>query len=841
MQANFTHFRILLLYFFAFYLSHGFSQEYNDVSTASTVLENLVTKTPFEKTYLHTDKEIYYTNETIWLKLYLLNGNSHGKSTKSRVVYVTLLDASNEVVIQKRIYVDQIGTGVSIPLNTSIKPGLFKLQAFTNYMFNQTDPAIFEKQIVLLDNNSKAAQTVDLPNRNPLSTVPDRPYQSPVKIQFFLQGGRMVNGLENDIGIVIVDAHGNGVETAGKVVDDEGTIVSFIETHKFGIGKFRILPKAVKEYFLVLPDSSRVVLPEGVEKGYVLNIKKKRNALTIDVASNMQEGLEGAYIIAHLRGNIIYKQEELKKQHNNSYRLRFLTDSLPDGVAQFTLFNAKGQAVCARSVFIDNKENALAIAVQTDSSAYGPRQKVQVNLELKDHEGGLLDGSVSLAVTSAERLLPTYSNASIASWLLLNSDVQSSISNPEIFFKDNSFGKDYLLDVLMMANDSRSIRWDELVNGNQESEPKYNPEEGIFIKGKAIDFRTKKAFPKRALVKLNLLGLKGGPYQEEQTTDSLGGFSFGPYVFTDTLKAIIDVESIEKRRNGKSYKMEVVLEQDSAFKAIDPKKLNRHTVTLQTHTSSKPLSYTSLQKNFNFEPESDTIELDEATVTEKKKTRKDSIDLAFKKLSPLYKTPTRRMFPDSILGSEAMRVVDLLNRLGARTYGIFPNEELRLRRDFRGNPLFVVDGVEADMDIIVSMNTSEIEFIDILYPANAGAYINNSANGVVAVYTKGSLNLPEKRAPITLPNIKSFEVSGFSSVQDFPILDYSEPRPDHSKRDTRGTLHWQPEVKIDNALSSNDSGITFYTGDKRGSYVIKVEGITTDGRPISATTVFEVK
>lgn len=803
-------------------------------------LKNFVSAQPFEKTYLHTDKDYYFTDETVWLKLYLLDGSSHLDSKKSQLVYVELLNDKDSLMVEKKLYVENLSANGHIDLNSVFSPGTYRLRVYTSFMLNERIPVPFEKQITILGPEHNFDTTSKQSNEeiNYTQTVS---FQSDFEVRFFPEGGNMVNGIETSVAIQVTDKNGKGVSANGKIVDSKNQIVSFFTSREFGLGLFKILPLANEKYFAVFGDSEKYQLPEALSQGYVLNAKNKDSLILIDVATNIPKGLEGTYILGHLRGQIIYKQDVLAKRGADSYRIRFLTDKVPNGVAQFTLFRADGEPVCERLVFIDRSENDLKLTIDTDRSVYGPREPASSKLELTDAQGNPIDGKISLSVISADRLNLGAQKHSIESWLVLNSEIGGSIANPTFFFEDSSFGRSYLLDVLMMANSWRSFDWKETLRTQNFQELEYKPEKGIIINGRTVDFKTKLQ-PKEATVTLNLIGLTDGPYSEEQLTDSQGKFSFGPYVFQDTLKAVISAESLEKRRNGKSKNLSILLQDTLYFKKEIPKNVRKNTFVLQDENDLRAGQFATTNKSNGFQTDGRIIELDEAVVTEKKITRQDSINTAFRKLNPLYRSPSHRLFMDSIPGVTGLQVFDLFRRLpGARIKGAFPAQTLLLRQDFLDNPVFVVDGVITSVEMVQLMNTAEIEFIDVLKPSSAGFYGNMAGNGVVVIYTKGSLNLPQKNKSFDVPNINGFEVIGMSRVENFKAPDYSNPTPDHSQSDNRSTLHWQPDIEINNTEKQNTSEISFFTSDLSGPYIIKAEGITKDGRPISAMKMIEVK
>ena len=57
-----------------------------------------------EKVYLHTDKPFYLVGDTIWLKGYLVNAQTHKESdVQSRFLYIELINRKNKVIQRKKI------------------------------------------------------------------------------------------------------------------------------------------------------------------------------------------------------------------------------------------------------------------------------------------------------------------------------------------------------------------------------------------------------------------------------------------------------------------------------------------------------------------------------------------------------------------------------------------------------------------------------------------------------------------------------------------------------------------------------------------------------------------
>ena len=105
---------------------------------------------PRERIFLHTDKSLYVTGETLWFSLYCLEEALLTSSPYSSVAYVELLDASSQPVLQEKIRLSS-GRGYGqLFFSPDIQSGLYHLRAYTSWMRNQGPGTFFETPIYLV-------------------------------------------------------------------------------------------------------------------------------------------------------------------------------------------------------------------------------------------------------------------------------------------------------------------------------------------------------------------------------------------------------------------------------------------------------------------------------------------------------------------------------------------------------------------------------------------------------------------------------------------------------------------------------------------------------------------
>ncbi len=95
-------------------------------------------RVPQERIYLHTDKPYYVPGDTIWFRAHLVDAVTHTPISRSRYVYVELLDNAADTLCQ-RIIVRCDSDGVfanALTLPRHLQGGSYTLVAYTQWMRN---------------------------------------------------------------------------------------------------------------------------------------------------------------------------------------------------------------------------------------------------------------------------------------------------------------------------------------------------------------------------------------------------------------------------------------------------------------------------------------------------------------------------------------------------------------------------------------------------------------------------------------------------------------------------------------------------------------------------------
>ncbi len=818
----------------------GIPQEYLLLQKVKAILTDYGRNLAPEKTYLHTDKDFYTNGETIWFKSYLVDGISHDRSDRSKVVYVELVNDRDSVVVERKLFVDDIGASGDILLDENIAQGEYTLRSYTKYMLNEEDPVIFEKSIPIFVQEIRNGLTADqVPLAKSLRGF-DRKADDAVfgrpNIKFFPEGGHLVKGLPGTMGLEVLDAKGNGIALKGHIKNSKDEIVEPFESFEFGLGSVGFVPLPGEQYHasVVFNGSElKFPLPEAQDSGYVLSLKNREDHVLVQVASTTDKGLEGTLLVGHLRGDLIFKRIG-SSEDNASYATKIYTNELQDGVAQFTLFSGDGEPISERLVFIDNPDNDAALNISSPKSAYGLRDKVDLDLALTDENGAPLKGDFSMAVVSKSGTRNGTGN-NIKSWLLLDSDLGGNVANPDFFFAEDSKQRRFLLDALMLTHGWRRFVWKDMLSKNVSKIPEYTPEKGIMVSGRTTKF--KDIFvPRPTVATLNLYG--PDLINSKKPTTEQGSFEFGPFYFTDTIQATVEAYDSLPKFAYKRKNFSIVLDQQNpelGSKLKRNERTDRSTVELGQEYLKE--EYVRKVNDFKYDPEKVT-QLEEVTVTEKKKTREQIAQEANPTSALTKGLFSRRLYKEDVTGNEGMSAIDLMARIpGLRIGGNYPMQTVETTSFSFGagnSPLILIDGIASNMAMLGPLRAIEISFIDYVFGPETALWGSRGSNGVIAVYTNPIIDT-DAVVQVETPGIAVFQIPGFYKTKEFYTPDYTKEDPE--KPDYRTTLFWQPELAFNDEGRSN---IDFFTGDKMGSFRILVEGITDDGRPVNGLYDIEV-
>lgn len=575
----------LLLFFIVVSVMPAFAQQ--DSSFLTTSVNNLKATydaKPIEKVYLHLDKPNYIPGDTLWFKAYTVVGKTHALSALSGVLYVELISPTDSVV--KRINL-RLTSGIAMgdfALSNKLKPGNYNIRAYTTWMRNAGADYFYNQRINI--GGITPGQVAAIAAK----VNPD--------VQFFPEGGELVNGVRSKVAFKAVNPNGSGENIKGSIVDNDGNLVAEFESAHAGMGVFALLPQPGKTYSakVQLADGRtfNVPLPKAQEAGYVLSINNTRaDSLFLRVSANgaqLQAKQNSSFFLVGQSGGEVYftAAGTLKTPVFGAGidKARF-----PSGIVQFTLF-ADGQPVNERIVFVQNNDT-LKMALSSTTKTYGARSPVKLSFNVKNDEGKPVAGTFSVAVINESRVGADETiEGSIFSHLLLTSDLKGYVEKPNYYFVNPTDAKRAELDMLMLTQGYRRFEWKQIIAA-PDVRIANKPEKNLSLEG------TIKTTGGGVVAngKLMLTSTRENTILDT-VTDAGGNFKFTDLILSDTAKIVLQAR---KQNNGKRVSIYVKQPdypnliksnaQDAANNDLSPDALQRSYAAYQSQLHDDSLKY----------------------------------------------------------------------------------------------------------------------------------------------------------------------------------------------------------------------------------------------------------
>jgi len=778
---------------------------------------------PTEKIYVQLNKPAYKLLDTIWFKTYTVAAN-YKPTGISEVAYVLLVDDRDSVIQQVNL---KLHTGVAsgaIELPDSITPGIYHIKAYTNWMRNDDEDYFFDRQ-------------VNIGNVVPVIAIPDTSKGIQPDIQFFPEGGTLVNGLRSIVAFKAVDPNGLPATIKGNIVASDGRVITTIQSGHDGMGVFEIVPQEGKTYQAVVrsnnSQSQTVALPAPEAEGFVLTINNNdQKVLSVKVAANSlllkNKTYNGFYLVAQTRGKIVYSTAAALSGPVFNYNIN--KEKLPSGILRFTLFSDAGEPLDERVVFI-SPADALVMNQSGGKNTYTPNEKTSLAVKVSDATGKPASGSFSASVIN-ESLIPTneIKEPTIFSQLLLSSELSGAINDPAYYFKKDDKAVSANLDMLMLTQGYRKLEWKKLLDTAKQA--KFAAEGGLTISGIVKDMSGKPVI--NGHVSLLVLGQR---ITADTVTDNTGRFAFTGIDISDTSSVILKATM---GNNNNSY---VNIYLDHYSPQISP--------VIVPVTGAQAIALQKNQRQGQALP-GNKGQLKEVVIKDKKIT---TIHGQAPWLPVLIRSANLNgpgQANQVILGEKLGDCITLSDCLAARLTAVhvYPNGEIiyigRGKKSFyyipkrpfgKGIPkdpdappdnagqsmAVFVDGGEINSSMINEIHVDDIYSIEVLTSvAYTRMYGFDGSGGVILITTKhpgDNIDYTKVKRP---PGIINYVFNGYYKARSFYTPKYAvSGTPD----DQRSAIYWDPNLQPDKEgkinLEFNNAG--------KGSYRAVIEGIDDDG------------
>jgi len=674
---------------------------------------------------------------------------------------------------------------------------------------------------------------IETGTRKPVTnSFPLKSIASPNDIQFFPEGGELLQGVRTKIAFKAIRPTGLGIDLKGTITDNNNNVICEFSSSHLGMGYFLLTPEDGKSYNakITYADGSTAtpVLPRVQTNGINLSLDNSSTdllgvRLQADQSFFNENKDKTFFIICKSEGAISFAAKTTLAAQ--VYNAKIPKSKFPTGIVQVTLFTADGDPLSERVAFIQHND-LLNVSVGSDQPSYITRQKVKLNITAKNNDQPD-EGNFSVAVVD-ESKVPYDENAetTILSYILLTSDIKGYIEKPNYYFNHPDEKTVADLDVLMQTQGYRRFSYDGILN-NRYPQLKFLPEQGIDISG------TLRASTGMPVNNGNItLSIANNNYYKNTVTDADGHYKFPNLVFLDSAKI-----KLSARNNFRSNDLVLFVDGEQG-----------QSVGQNFYTPDEILNIDSVLsaylKNSKIEYKSKNI-LKEVVIRDTKIVPTVT-HLDYGSLSSLSHEADHTITAAQLQGCnsvfECLKGMAMGMTFQNNNFYVFTNHT----NSASSAPAAIfVKGMIADVNYLSTLNPADVESIEIFVKDELG--LINSAyntNGAIVINMKKAavgtkLTVDQIKDLIPQSNERTITPRGYTPVKTFYMPRYAGPRAAQTtKVDTRSTIYWNPNVITD---KTGNAAVEYFNADGKGTYRAIVEGMDKDGNIGRQVFKYEVK
>ncbi len=629
-------------------------------------------------------------------------------------------------------------------------------------------------------------------------------------VQLLPEGGRILAGTLNNIGIKATRSDGLGVKAKVEIVDAKQEVIGAGETNHLGMGSIAFLPSPGESYAfraLIEGEDIQQVPAPSVESSGMSFMVNNQNPTKLFAQMNISDDLlseDPVYFVLHHLGNTFYASRQKMDRQNIVFSVD--KEPLPSGVITISVLDAAFKPLFERPIFLWQAADFMPLQISAPNSRLSTRKKVGVTIEVGLPTDTTRLASLSASVVNLAKVQDTTDlHSNIYSALLLEADLQGHIESPGYYFSSENIEEKLIdLDKLLLTQGWRKYDWSEDPQA-VDTVKAFEAEVGLTIKGFTKKLGRKAAAP---LSEVQLISTENLTDYIDTLSSEEGFFHFKDLLFPDSAKFLISAKDQKGKNN-----IDIVLDlpEPPEIHAYDAGKNDLNSLYLDELLASKKFFRELEEKGLM----PNTIDIAQVVVTRKvEKAPEHSRNL---------NGPGNA---DQIITWEELQnfaTIDMA--LNGRLLGVYFQGGVPYSTRNRAPMQIVLDGMYVEPEMLSTIPVMDVASIEVLRNINyTSIYGSFGGNGVIVITTKiGS----EGRINYVPKGILSFTAKGISEAKEFYRPTYELASDQTFENDLRTIIHWQPFVATD---EHGNASFDFYTSDEPGIYRVILEGIDVSGR-----------
>jgi hypothetical protein len=759
-----------------------------------------------ERVYIQPNKSYYSLRDTLWFQVFLAEAQNLTPSTHSKVVHVQLIHAADTLADSLDLHKD-IGLSGHFDLQKLPGPGVYRLRAFTNYQRNSGDSLLYERPVWVFDYSRPELGLPDTTFQTFNVASPARPL-----LQFFPEGGPLIAGMPATVAFELTDSLGNPLSFRGVVVDQAEQPVTSFEPVHLGMGVFRFTPQADQLYEVRLQLPGRTFsypLPAILSEGLTLSASNLDTELALEVKATRQDQIAGAFLIGRARGQLFYLENDLTALP----QIRLPKTECPPGLLQFILFDRAGNPTAERLLYNDHLGHDT-LTVQTGSSIYGFRQKVNLSISLPDTLGSSAS-RLAVSVTDAVLAPQQTDGKSIQSEWLLQANLDCPVPQAGLIIDRMQSSDRYLIDLALLVRG-----WRRFTDPDSLSDPMTSGSYLVEV-GPGINGVTQKPNKKQSAVKSDILVTTvSEPFWATWiTSDSSGHFSLPNLPFQAPTHLMLQAQRHNEKQGDPAEEftidgntnLQIRIQEDRGPTLLAAESLYARLPQKRPPIAGELPAYEQRRATADsmFAQEL-SYELSEVTIKAQRAPDPRLYDVFnLEELDWVPEQVPARQVLNTLKPGNVYKRDMLTGEFGYRVLDVLSGDYIYIP------VVFFINGFRSTYASFESLTTDVISFIGI-------------QENIITIYTRpgGSrLDQPE-------PNRARWFFPGYHYPRAFYSPAYPVNQEPSTTPDLRTAIYWQGDLTADEQGQIN---LHFYTADTPGRYQIHIEGHDGSGRLYNQT------
>ena len=790
---------------FLFISFTAFSQHLHD--KISSILNNISDNQPADQLFLHTDRNLYHSGDTIRFQAYIRDYQTGVFETGSLSLHVLLLNANHVTIDSARFRISYSTASGWLKVPDSASVGDYSILAFTSGQMNYDPEFAFRMPL-----------RVDLIKPDRKQKLSDTLIRSAdADLRFLPEGGTFINGIRQRLAFNAVSADGKRLKASGKIVKLNGEIVTDFGSGPCGPGIVEFTPQPGESYY-AKPSEKEFgniswPLPVAEDTGISLRVDNPGDGPT-DIIVRGREVAGKEYFLAVTMYNVMIYSKEIRP--DTLFTARIKTGDIPAGTAFVTLYDTDLNPVAERVIFL-NHNNKMKVHVSVSPEEARPGRETELTVNTTDGSGNNVSSVISISAIDS---VSGYHNGipfpDIETEFLYDREIYNNLP-----YSIRCMGLKNLdsrsVDLLLMTYGWRKYSLKESVLAHEEKR------EDNYDHLKISTLRKEK----KGREVINILSPEGG----EVITLRLN----------ENMETLLPFDSLD------------VMVRQFMILPDEDKARNSNPVNIDFPENRAYADSAKLIKidSFYFEPEFVSVAGDTAVFNQDSTIMIDAVTIkGQKKKSTAYVDPNAQQFRYTnayTLYSKdfphAQVFEDILYRIGG--YKVDKQTKKVVLRAITYMPkmmsisatapiivrpvLFVVDDtpiIERTYAPIAQMPASEIVSVTVIKgPQGFARYGNDASNGMILVTTKtgnriNGINNPEEKNGTEDNSFESTRIFRSEVEYYIPTKEQIELVPEYQ---FRPTLLWQSDVYLD---GSGPVKIKYPNNMGNGSVMVFVNGVS---------------